>query len=115
MNVNSLVINALSPLVSDVEPDNYKGDATTYITFNYSDDRAVEFADDIPIMDMAYLQIHLFCPEKFNFQTLKKQIRSRLFGAGFSYPQISSFYEDESKTNHIIFECSIEGQSETEE
>lgn len=115
MNVNKLIIDTLTPLVTDVVPTKYNGTATTYITFNYEDDRAVEFADDTPITDVAYLQIHLWCPRTYNFYSKKAQIRKALFKAGFSYPQITTLYEDDTEINHIIFQCEIEGQSETEE
>lgn len=115
MNVNKLIIDTLKPFVADVVPTKYTGTNTTYIVFNYEDDRAKLFADDKPIIDVAYMQIHLFCPRTFNFQNLKKQVRSALFKAGFSYPSIQTFYEDDTETNHIVFQCEIEGQSEVEE
>lgn len=115
MNVNSLIINTLSPLVPDVVPNKYTGTATTYIVFNCEDDRGEVFADNMPITDVVYLMIHLFCPMSFNYHTLKKQIRSRLFKAGFSYPTIQIFYEEDTQMNHIVFQCEIEGNSETEE
>jgi hypothetical protein len=118
MNVNSLIISTLKPLVSTVVPNNYSGTADTYIVFNYADDRGGTFADDMPQDDIASIQIHLFCPGKFDYMTLKKQIRSKLFEAGFSYPSVQTFYEKGSTPsadkNHIVFECEIEGQSETE-
>ena len=115
MNVNGLISNALKSLGHPVYPDKYTGTAETYIIFNYEDDRGEVFADDEPEIDKAYLQIHLFCPGNFNYMTLKKQIRSKLFRAGFSYPSITSLYEKDTDKNHIIFQCEIEGESETEE
>lgn len=122
MNVNKLIIDTLTPIIPNDTPgepnvklNKYSGDSGTYVVFNYADDRGEVFADDAPEIDTASLQIHLFCPEKFNYMTLKKQIRSKLFQAGFSYPQISSLYESDTKLNHIIFECEIAGNPETEE
>jgi hypothetical protein len=108
------VPNTAEPTKPHISPNVYKGTATTYIVFNYEDDRATEYEDNEPKSDTAYLQIHLFCPGDFNYNTLKKQIRSKLYLAGFSYPQISSFYEDDTDKNHLIFQCQIEGQSERE-
>jgi hypothetical protein len=116
MNVNGLIISTLKPLVSEVKPGHYTGTADTYIAFNYADDRGETFADDVPEDDIASLQIHLFCPGSFNYMALKKQIRSKLFQAGFSYPEIAlETYEEDTDKNHIAFECEIEGNSETEE
>ena len=115
MNVNKLIIDTLKPLVPDVVPDVYTGTNKTYITFNYADDRAAIFADNEPQIDIASMQIHLFMPDTLNPMTLKKQIRSKLFRAGFSYPEITRVHEDDTKLNHIIFECDIEGEPESEE
>jgi len=118
MNVNNLIINTLSTLTYPVEFNVYKPPPgstpnTIYFTFNYEDERAETFADNEPQIDVAYLQIHLFTPSGFNFMTLKKRVRAKLFKAGFTYPNITTLYEDEK--NHLIFQCEIEGQSETED
>ena len=115
MNVNGLIVSTLKPLVPDVFPGHYTGTLPTYIVFNYADDRGEVFADDEPQNDIAYLQIHLFCPGKFNYMTLKKQIRSALFEAGFSYPSVTTLYETDTDKNHIVFQCEIDGLSEREE
>lgn len=115
MNVNQLIIDTLSPLGYPVDADKYKGDAKTYITFNYEDDRAVEYADDAPTIDVAYLQIHLFAHGTTNIMSVKKQIRAKLFKAGFTYPVVTSVFETESETNHVVFQCSISGAPESEE
>lgn len=120
MNVNKLIKDTLQPLIPNVNtllptvsPNVYTGTEKTYITFNYEDDRAIDFADDTPQTDIATIMIHLFTPT--NYMALKKQIRLKLFQAGFSYPSITEFYETDTKLNHIVFQCEIEGQSESEE
>lgn len=115
MNANSIIINALSPLGYPVKPDVYTGTESIYFTFNYSDDRSEDFADDEPQNDVAYMQIHLFTPQTFNITNLKKQARMKLFQAGFTYPSIQQFYENDTKMNHVVFTCQIDGQPETEE
>ncbi|MFA7256794.1 MAG: hypothetical protein WC047_04400 [Kiritimatiellales bacterium] len=115
MDVNALVKTTLASLGYPVAFLNYSGTATTYITFNYEDDRAIEYADDKPIIDAAYIQVHLFAPGTFDFMSVKRQIRFKLFKAGFTYPTVTSLYETETKTNHVVFQCSISGASESEE
>lgn len=115
MNVNENIIAALSPLGYPVEPSIYTGKSDKYFRFNYVDDRGEVFADDTPQIDRAYLQIHFFCPQSFNYMTLKKQARSKLFKAGFSYPSIAETDENDTGKHHIIFETDIDGESETEE
>lgn len=115
MDVNALIISTLSSIGYPVAFPVYNGTATTYITFNYEDDRAIEYADDAPTIDAAFLQVHLFMPDTFDFMAVKKQIRAKLFKAGFTYPVVTSFYESDTKTNHIVFQCSIAGSPESEE
>ncbi len=115
MNVNNLIIESLSPLGHPVVPTVYTGKEKIYITFNYADDRGEIFTDNKPVIDIAYMQIHLFSPENFNNMALKKKIRVKLLEVGFTYPHIVSQYEADMKINHIIFECEIAGKAESEE
>ncbi len=123
MNVNKLIVDTLTPIIPNDTPDTpnikhlkYSGLSNTYIVFNYTDDRGELFADDTPQEDIASLQIHLFCPGDYNYLNLKKQIRSKLFAAGFTYPEIPfDTYEKDTDKKHIVFECEIDGNSEVEE
>jgi hypothetical protein len=116
MNVNSTIMNALLPLGYPVCQGHYTGVEDTYIVFNYADDRGMTFADDAPEDDVVSIQVHLFCLGKFDYRKLKKLIRVKLFNAGFSYPSIPlDTYESNTDKNHIVFECEIDGDSETEE
>ncbi|MEL7568952.1 MAG: hypothetical protein AAGU14_00145 [Eubacteriaceae bacterium] len=115
MNVNKLIDDTLSPLGYPVDYISYAGSADRYFTYNYADDRAELYADNEPINDVAYMQIHFFSPKTFNHMQVKKQVRKSLYNAGFSYPRISSFYEDDTGMNHLVFECEIEGISDIEE
>lgn len=108
MSVNQIIINALSPFGFPVVPDLYRGAEKRYITFNYADDRAKEFADNTPLLVVAYMQIHLFVPLNENYLSLKKQVRQALFQAGFTYPVVTIDTEKENNIRHIIFECEIE-------
>lgn len=115
MNVNNLIIETLKPLGHPVVATVYTGKEPVYITFNCADDRGEVFADNKPLIDIVYMQIHLFAPDTFNYVSLKKKIRVKLLNAGFTYPQMSSQYEADMKINHIIFECEITGKAESEE
>jgi hypothetical protein len=112
-DVNKLIIATLAPLGIPVEATPYTGSELTYLTINRADDIGVVYADDEPQIDQVSMQIHLFTP--LNYLTLKKQIRSKLFKAGFTYPQVQERYEEDTKTNHVVFECQIETSTESEE
>lgn len=115
MNVNPLIISTLHPEGLPIMPGVYTGTADKYYTFNYADDRCEVFADNAPQIDVASIQVHLFVPLDYNYIALKKRTRARLLEAGFSYPSITELTEEDTKKRHIIFQCEIDGQSESEE
>lgn len=115
MNVNKLIIDTLSPLgypVAYIKYKPYTGEPVSdkYFTFNYADDRGINFADDVPQHEIAYMQIHFFAPLKFPHTALRKDIRKRLFSAGFTYPTIVTLTEEDNEIIHLVFECEIESE-----
>lgn len=113
MTVNEKIIEALSSVGVPVTPDFNGGGKQEYITFNFADDRAVEFGDDAPLFDVAYMQIHYFLPSEKNYRETKKRIRKLLFDAGFTFPDVTEVTE--GKKRHLVFECEIENEYEMEE
>lgn len=90
----------------------YNGSASKYIVFNIADSRGQIFADNKPKIDATTMQIHYFCPAGSNYYSDKAFIRKALFDAGFTYPQITELYEEETKKMHLVFECEIFEPSE---
>jgi len=107
VNVNPLVISALSSLALPVEPNVYKGEATDYIVFNYVDERPALSADDTDVNDATTTRINYFT--KSNPQTNKKAIRRLMRVAGFIVSSTQELYEADTGYTHIIVECSIGG------
>lgn len=107
MNVNPLIISALSPLGLPVSPNTYEGTADEYITFNYADERPTVRADDTDILDETEIQVHYFT--RGNPQTNKRAIRKALRASGFTILSTSEFYENDTKLTHIVVEAWIEG------
>lgn len=122
MNVSKLVVDTLTPFVKskdEVSEDVYLGKEERYITFNYEDERAIQSGDNMPDLEGTWIQVHFFSPVivKTGEQTvnqIKKQIRSALFNAGFSYAQITPLFDKETMKKHIVFSCSIAGKAEYE-
>ena len=111
MNINKKIIDTLSPLGLPVKENLYTGNETQWIVFNYADDRGDAYANDAPAVEVATMHIHLYAPLDFNYQNLKKQIRSLLFEAGFSYATVSTEIETDTRLRHLIFECEyVEGR-----
>lgn len=107
MNVNPIVISALSSLNLPVSPNVNLDGADEYITFNYADERPALRADDTDILDETTIQIHYFTRK--NPQTNKKAIRRLLRAAGFTIISTSEFYENDTNFTHIVVEAWIEG------
>lgn len=114
MTVNERIIQALSPFGLKVVPDFYGEGEKEYFTFNYADDRAVNFADNKPINVIAYMQIHYFCPVKKDYLHLKREVRKALLEAGFTYPSVTDATVSGDDERHLVFECSIENEYEIE-
>lgn len=113
MNVNSIIIDALSSLNLPVSTNVYEGTANEYITFNYADERPVLRADDTDLYDKTEIQVHYFT--KGNPQTNKKAIRRLLRASGFNIISTQEFYESNTKFIHVVVEAWIEGFIEDNE
>lgn len=110
MNINPIVISALSSLNLPVSPNVNTDGSDEYITFNYADERPALRADDTDIYDETTVQVHYFT--KKNPQPNKKAIRRLLRASGFTILSTSEFYESDTKFNHIVVEAWIEGNIE---
>ena len=107
MNVNPIIISALSPLNLPVSANIYEGTADEYITFNYADERPSLRADDTDIYDETEIQVHYFT--RGNPQPNKKAIRRLLRASGFTILNTSEFYESDTKLQQIVVEACIDG------
>ena len=102
MSINSTLIAALSPIVTDVVPNLYTGDSTEYITFNYSE-YPNSFGDNAPQHIRYLVQVHWFLPSGVGPTTKKKQIKKALLDADFTYPSAVNASDDVCQ--HYVFEC----------
>lgn len=112
--VNKIITTALKSLGLPIAERLYEGKATEYITFNWADDRAVDFGDDVPEADVAYMQIHYVCPWNKDYKSTKRSIRQLLHSAGFTWPEVTDVSEEASRLRHFVFECEIENFYELE-
>ena len=100
MDVNA-EIQALETITGlPVSPDIYTGDADKYIVYNYTDERPVLWGDDEPLEDQAIIQVNLFTPPKFNYMSLKHQIRDYLESLGET-DDINSWLETFTAKNNL--------------
>lgn len=107
MNVNFMVVNALSSLSLPVSANVYNGTAEEYVTFNYADERPALRADDEDILDETTIQVHYFT--RTDPSTNKKSIRRLLRAAGFTIQSTQELYESDTEYFHVVVYAYIEG------
>ena len=101
MSINSAIKAAVEPIVSVCVPNVYKGEATEYCTFNYSE-YPTDFADNASQMTGYSIQVHWFLPLNGNPLVKKAQIKTALIAAGFDDPTVVDVTDDAGQ--HYVFE-----------
>lgn len=61
--------------------------AERYIIFNLAHEGASGFADNVPMGETTYWQVHIFIPETQSPTAIKKEVKRLLMERGFSYPE----------------------------
>ena len=101
MTINERIIAALN-YGDPVKPNIYTGTADRYFTFNYNtipDD----FADDAPGHERYFIQVHFVCPLNYDSVSRRAEIKTKLFAAGFTWPNVTDATDEDGQ--HWIFEC----------
>ena len=106
MTVNEVLRNAVLPLVSVCEPEDYGGDATEYCTFQYNDQPDV-FADGLPGVIVHQVLLNWYLPKGVNPLEKKRQLCRALSDAGFTYPYVTNL--SDSVSQRYLFECEYAG------
>lgn len=107
MNCNEIILRALKPVGFPIEQDEYNGKEKTFLIFSYQDIGPVFYADDVPVEISCSVLIQLICPKEYNYFAKQKEITRFLMEAGFSYPDITIFYDSDMKKRRIAFACHI--------
>ena len=102
MSMDSLVREALLPLVPIVEPHSYDGEELEYITFQSTVLPEIH-ADGHPRALRHLLQVHWFLPRRVNPNAKKRAIAEELWAARLTYPSITDASDEEGQ--HYVFEC----------
>lgn len=106
MNINQLIIQAVSPVVSTVVPDYYEGTNTTYCTF-VANEIPNTYGDNEAVTIRYMVTLNLFMPRKTNPFTTKRAICSALQNYGFTYPSVTNLSDADGQ--YFVFECQYEG------
>lgn len=114
MSVNERITSALTSLGYPIRADLYTGSEGTYFTFNYAT-RGCCFGDNKPGYDLYLVQVHFFCPYTFDYVDMIGSVKSLLFGAGFTWPEMENAtgdYAEAAKAGrHFVFECECLGSA----
>lgn len=102
MSINQKIITALSGFGDPVSPTVYHGETEQYFVFNYST-MGTDFGDDAPQQEKYLVQVHFFCLLSLNSVGRAKQIKQKLFAAGFTWPTMANASDREGQ--HLVFEC----------
>ena len=105
MNVNALLVDTLDSLLPTADGV-YKGAATEYIVFNYTELPA-DFADDDAEHYRYLVQVHLYAPLEKNTRAYRREISRRLVASGFTRPTVTPASDEHGQ--HYAFECEIAG------
>lgn len=90
-------------------PEHYPGKKQSrYVTYNVADDRGSLFGGDTASECVLSMQIHLYLPVPEEYMAMVKRMRQALSEAGFTWPVITVYIEEDHRLRHIIFECEIE-------
>lgn len=101
MSVNKAIKTAVEPIVSVCVTDIYRGAETEYCTFNYSE-IPDGFGDDTATAIRYLVQLHYFCPTESNPISVKKQLKTALHNAGFTYPSVTNASDEDGQ--HYVFD-----------
>lgn len=109
MNVNPLITALKGKTGIEVVPDYYEGAADKWIAFTYEDERPAQKGDNAVTWDIAYIQVSLFTPGKFNYMSLKETIKTYLESIGIVTNVQSWTYKDkEQMIRQTTFNVEIE-------
>ena len=117
MNVTNIMNGLAREISLPVKQDICTDVNPAWVVYNYADERDTEFADDNATAETVYLQIHLFTPmvnkpehngiNYANYQSYKRLIKSYLKSNSFFNISSQTFYEDDTKLRHTVFECQL--------
>jgi len=103
--VNARVVNALAPTGYKVYTNSYTGGDDVYFVF-LLDVVPDFFANDVVQYVINNFTLHLYCPLTMNTVALRKQIKSLLQDAGFTYP--NEMDASDEHYQHIVFDFECE-------
>ena len=104
MDTEARIVRALEDIGLPVVPNIYKGNALTYIVFQY-DSIPESFAEGTAVGVRELVGVHLYLPTGDSPVSLKRRIITALLAAGATYPTVTNASDDECQ--HYAFDCEM--------
>ncbi|MBD5549476.1 MAG: hypothetical protein HDQ97_19210 [Lachnospiraceae bacterium] len=91
--------------------EKYCGTAKKYVVYIEELQDEFSYADNLPVDDITYFQIHYFCPlfpkDKEDSKEAVRKIKKILRRYGFSFNGGTQRRREEEKWRHAVFHCNI--------
>ena len=91
--------------------EKYCGTEKKYVVYVEELQCGFHYADNLPVDDITYFQIHYFCPlfpkDKDDSRQTVKKIKQILYRHGFSFSGATQRQREEEKWRHTVFHCNI--------
>ena len=109
MNVEPIFQNATEWFGAPVRKNSYAGDAKSYLTWVYADERPAVYGDDADLYDLTEIALHWFSPVGSDTADQKKKMRRYLRDNGFTIQSTVDMVESDAGISHVIVYATIEG------
>lgn len=106
-----LLEGALSKAGLPVKYYDYEGASPEYIVYNEEAEEPANYGNNKPLNKITWWQVHIFTPKTSDFRSYKKAVKKELQESGFFVTDITTLFEKETKTIHVVISCHI-GESE---
>lgn len=83
----------------------YEGTNDQYIVYNEEAEQPVNYGNNRPLNTVTWWQVHIFSPKSGDFRTIKENIKRSLQRENFVVTDITTLYEEETETIHVILSC----------
>lgn len=102
MTVDEALVYAIEPLVPEIAPDVYEGNAVEFCTYNYSAFPRLH-SDGRPSVMVYLVQVHYCAPRGQNCRRKLVNLKNALFNAGCTYPTEENASDMDGQ--HYVLEC----------
>ncbi len=105
MGSEEILIEALKEINLPVKYYEYNGIKEEYIVYNEEVMQLTNYADNTPMNQVSWWQVHIFTPRDGAFRIHREKVKEALIKNGFTLSEITTLYEKDTKTIHVVIPC----------